>query len=55
MSQKVKEFLTKMGTRKTQTSPYKPSSNGSVEGFHAYLAKALTACVNNNMMIGMNT
>ena len=31
MSQKVKEFLTKMGTRKTQTSPYKPSSNGSVE------------------------
>jgi len=46
MSQKVKEFLTKMGTRKTQTSPYKPSSNGSVESFHAYLAKALTACVN---------
>jgi hypothetical protein len=46
MSKEVKQFLTKMGSRKTQTSPYKPSSNGSVEGFHSYLAKAISACVN---------
>ena len=45
MAQKVHDFLAKVGCRKTQTTAYKPSSNGSVEGFHSYLAKALTAVV----------
>jgi len=46
MSKAVHEFLSKLGCRKTQTTAYKPSSNGSVEGFHGYMTKAVAAFVN---------
>jgi len=39
------DFLEMMGAIKVTTTAYKPSSNGSIEGFHAYLAKALTSLV----------
>jgi len=41
MAKSVKEFLEDMGTKKYETTPYKPSSNGSVERFHGYLSSAL--------------
>ena len=53
MSKAVQEFLSKLGCPKTQTSAYKPSSNGSVEGFHGYMTKAVAAFVN-SMTTGMN-
>jgi len=42
----VKEFLTELGARKVETTPYKPQSNGSVERFHAYLAQAISHATN---------
>ena len=39
MAKSVREFLTEMGANKVETTPYKPTSNGSVERFHAYLAQ----------------
>jgi len=47
LSKQMAEFLELMGAVKVTTTAYKPSSNGSIEGFHAYLAKALTALVEN--------
>ena len=41
MSKAVKEFLDLMGTKKYTTTPYKPTSNGSVERFHRYLNSAI--------------
>lgn len=37
----IREFLQDMGAKKFETTPYKPSSNGSVERFHAYLIAAI--------------
>jgi hypothetical protein len=48
MAKKVHDFLSSMGSYYKHTSPYKPSSNGSVEGFHSYLAKALSAVISPN-------
>ena len=45
MSKAVADFLECMGTKKYSTTPYKPSSNGSVERFHKYLADALQMAV----------
>ena len=36
MSDEVKSFLESFGARKYETTPYKPSSNGSVERFHRF-------------------
>ena len=36
MSDEVKSFLENLGARKYETTPYKPSSNGSVERFTAF-------------------
>ena len=41
MAKAVKDFLEEMGTKKYETTPYKPSSNGSVERFHDYLSSAM--------------
>ena len=41
MAKAVKDFLEEMGTKKYETTPYKPSSNGSVERFHQYLSSAM--------------
>jgi hypothetical protein len=41
LAKPVKDFLEEMGTKKYETTPYKPSSNGSVERFHRYLSAAL--------------
>ena len=38
MSDEVKSFLESLGARKYETTPYKPSSNGSVERFHRFLS-----------------
>src|SRR5690242_12123618 len=40
MAKSVREFLEEMGT-KYETTPDKPSSNGSLERFHSYLSSAL--------------
>jgi hypothetical protein len=44
-SKTFRDFCARLGAKKLFTTPYKPSSNGSVEGFHKYLAKALAALV----------
>ena len=46
MSKEVKDFLGALGSKKYETSAYKPSSNGSVERFHRYLNMGLGQCVN---------
>ena len=46
LSKKVLEFLKEVGTRKVTTSPYHAASNGSIEGFHKFLAKGLSMLVN---------
>jgi hypothetical protein len=48
MAKAVREFLEQMGTKKYETTPYKPSSNGSVERFHRYLSAAIHFAVKNN-------
>ena len=45
MSDEVKSFLENLGTRKYETTPYKPSSNGSVERFHRFLTSAISHCI----------
>ena len=45
MADVVREFLHDMGAKKLETTPYKPSTNGSVERFHDYLASALAHAV----------
>jgi hypothetical protein len=47
MSAAVKDFLDQLGAKKYETAPYKPSTNGSVERFHAYLASAMSHYVEN--------
>ena len=42
MSDEVKSFLENLGARKYETTPYKPSSNGSVERFHRFLTSAIS-------------
>ena len=44
----VREFLQDMGAKKFETTPYKPSTNGSVERFHAYLASAISHAIDNS-------
>ena len=46
LAEKMKAFLARVGSRKINTSSYKPSSNGSVENFHKYLAKSIAVLVN---------
>ena len=41
MAKSVLDFLADLGAKKVHTTPYKPSTNGSVERFHAYLAQAI--------------
>jgi hypothetical protein len=41
MSDEVKSYLDAIGTKKFETTPYKPSSNGSVERFHRFLNAAI--------------
>ena len=41
----VKSFLESLGARKYETTPYKPSSNGSVERFHRFLTSAISHCI----------
>ena len=48
MSKAVKEFLDLMGTKKYTTTPYKPTSNGSVERFHRYLNSAIYFALKHN-------
>ena len=45
MSDEVKSFLESLGARKYETTPYKPSSNGSVERFHRFLMSAVSHCI----------
>ena len=45
MSDEVKSFLENLGARKYETTPYKPSSNGSVERFHRFLTSAISHCI----------
>ena len=45
MSDEVKSFLESLGARKYETTPYKPSSNGSVERFHRFLTSAISHCI----------
>jgi transposase InsO family protein len=45
MSKEVSEFIDKLGAEKVATAAYKPSSNGSVERFHAYLAQSISHVV----------
>ena len=45
MSDEVKPFLENLGARKYETTPYKPSSNGSVERFHRFLTSAISHCI----------
>ena len=44
MSDEVKSYLDAIGTKKFETTPYKPSSNGSVERFHRFLNSAIGQC-----------
>lgn len=48
LSKQMMDFIELMGAVKITTTAYKPSSNGSIEGFHSYLAKALTSLVKEN-------
>jgi len=45
MSKDVTDFLDLLGAKKLATTPYKPSTNGSVERFHAYLAQSVSHVV----------
>ena len=45
MSDEVKSFLENLGARKYETTPCKPSSNGSVERFHRFLTSAISHCI----------
>ena len=45
MSDEVKSFLESLGARKYETTPYKPSCNGSVERFHRFLMSAVSHCI----------
>ena len=45
LSDEVKSFLENLGARKYETTPYKPSSNGSVERFHRFLTSAISHCI----------
>jgi len=45
MSKEVQHFLDQMGANKVATTPYKPTSNGSVERFHAYLGQSISHVV----------
>ena len=46
MAKSVLDFLADLGAKKVHTTPYKPSTNGSVERFHAYLAQAISHAAN---------
>ena len=48
LSETMRLFLARIGSRKLTTSAYKPSSNGSVENFHKYLAKSIATLINKN-------
>ena len=48
LSETMRGFLARIGSRKLTTSAYKPSSNGSVENFHKYLAKSIATLINKN-------
>ena len=45
MSDEVKSFLESLGARKYETTPYKPSFNGSEERFHRFLMSAVSHCI----------
>ena len=55
LAQEVQRFLDLVGTNKMTTTPYKPSSNGSVERFNAYLAQAISHAVSATMTTGTHT
>ena len=55
MADVVREFLQDMGAKKLETTLYKPSTNGSVERFHGYLASALAHRWTCHRRTGMNT
>jgi transposase InsO family protein len=46
LSEELRVFLRSMGIRHNCTAAYTPSTNGSCEGFHSYLATSLSALVN---------
>jgi hypothetical protein len=46
LSEELRTYLRAMGIRHNCTASYTPSTNGSVEGFHSYLATGLSALVN---------
>ena len=45
MANNVRHFLQSLGAKKFATAAYKPSSNGSVERFHAFLGHSLAHAV----------
>ena len=46
LSEELRSYLRAMGIKHNCTAAYTPSTNGSVEGFHSYLATGLSALVN---------
>lgn len=46
LSQPIKDFLASKGIKHLCTAAYTPATNGSVEGFHRFLATTLSALVN---------
>jgi transposase InsO family protein len=46
LSEELRTYLKAMGIKHNCTAAYTPSTNGSVEGFHSYLATGLSALVN---------
>jgi hypothetical protein len=46
LSEELRAFLSSQGIKHIKTAAYTPSTNGSIEGFHKYLAQALYSRVN---------